>query len=183
MKFTRTNIPDVVLIDLTLQGDERGYFAETFRKDKLEAFLGYAIDFKQDNESKSAMGVLRGLHYQLAPAAQCKLISVIQGRIFDVALDIRKSSSSFGKFVAFELSAKNKQQIFIPAGFAHGFLVLEEGTIINYKVDNYYSPEHERGIAFDDSTIGIEWPIPKNQIKLSTKDSIQPLLANAEYLN
>lgn len=180
MKFTRTSIHDVILIDLKVHGDERGYFTETFRKDSLEQFLGYSVNFIQDNESKSSLGVLRGLHYQLPPVAQAKLVRVLQGKILDVALDIRKSSPSFGKHVAIELSAAKQQQLFIPAGFAHGFLVLEEGTIINYKVDNYYSPEHERGIAFNDPAINIDWGMSTNEIQLSAKDAKQPLLAQAD---
>ncbi|MGE0052358.1 MAG: dTDP-4-dehydrorhamnose 3,5-epimerase, partial [Arcobacter sp.] len=136
MTFTRTNIPDVVIIEPTVHGDSRGYFVETFRQDKLEEFLGYKINFCQDNESKSSKGVLRGLHYQLPPHAQTKLVRVIQGRVLDVAVDIRKNSPSFGKYVAVELSSDNKKQLLIPRGFAHGFVDLEDDTIFVYKVDN-----------------------------------------------
>lgn len=121
MQFTRTVIPDVIIIESQVHGDERGYFVETFRQDKLEKFLGYKINFCQDNESKSSRGVLRGLHYQLAPAAQTKLVRVIQGRVLDVAVDIRKDSPTFGKYIAVELSAENKKQLLVPRGFAHGF--------------------------------------------------------------
>ena len=151
MNFIRTDIPDVVIIEPTVHGDERGYFVETFRQDKLEAFLGFKVDFIQDNESKSGKGVLRGLHYQLHPASQTKLVRVIKGRVLDVAVDIRKGSPTFGKHVAVELSEENKRQVFVPRGFAHGFVVLEEDTVFAYKVDNYYSPENDRGIAFDDT--------------------------------
>ena len=126
MNFIRTDIPDVVICEPTVHGDERGYFVETFRADKLEEFLGYKINFCQDNESKSSYGVLRGLHYQLPPHAQTKLVRVIKGKVLDVAVDIRKSSPTFGKYVAVELSAENKRQLLVPRGFAHGFVVLED---------------------------------------------------------
>ena len=135
MNFIRTEIPDVVICEPTVHGDERGYFVETFRADKLEEFLGYKINFCQDNESKSSRGVLRGLHYQLSPAAQTKLVRVIQGKVLDVAVDIRKGSPTFGKYVAVELTAENKHQLLVPRGFAHGFVVLEDDTIFAYKVD------------------------------------------------
>ena len=180
MKFIRTEIPDVIIIEPDVHGDERGYFIETFRQDKLEAFLGFKVHFCQDNESKSAKGVLRGLHYQLAPEAQTKLVRVISGRVLDVAVDIRKGSPTFGQHVAVELSGENKRQIFVPRGFAHGFVVLEDDTVFTYKVDNYYSPENDRGIAFDDSSIGIDWKLDKKTIKLSDKDRKQPLLEDAE---
>jgi dTDP-4-dehydrorhamnose 3,5-epimerase len=180
MQFTRTDIEDVVIIDPEVHGDERGYFVETFRQDKLEAFLGFKVNFCQDNESKSSRGVLRGLHYQLPPAAQTKLVRVIKGRVLDVAVDIRKGSSTFGKYVAVELSEENKRQLFVPRGFAHGFVVLEDDTVFAYKVDNYYSPENDRGIAFDDQQIGIEWPIALSELKLSQKDTVQPSLEKAD---
>ena len=176
MNFIRTDIPDVVIIEPTVHGDERGYFVETFRADKLEDFLGYTINFCQDNESKSSRGVLRGLHYQLAPAAQTKLVRVIQGSVLDVAVDIRKGSPSFGKHVAVELSAENKRQMLVPRGFAHGFVVLEDNTVFAYKVDNYYSPENDRGIAFDDVDLKIDWKIPYAELNLSAKDKVQPKL-------
>ncbi|HRL09969.1 MAG TPA: dTDP-4-dehydrorhamnose 3,5-epimerase, partial [Aliarcobacter sp.] len=146
MTFTRTAIPDVVIIEPKVHGDSRGYFVETFVSNKLEEFLGYKINFCQDNESKSSKGVLRGLHYQLPPHAQTKLVRVISGRVLDVAVDIRKNSPTFGKYVAVELSGENKKQLLIPRGFAHGFVVLEDDTVFAYKVDNYYSPECDRGI-------------------------------------
>ncbi|MDD3060807.1 MAG: dTDP-4-dehydrorhamnose 3,5-epimerase [Sulfurimonas sp.] len=180
MQFTRTAIPDVVIIEPKVHGDERGYFVETFRADKLEAFLGYKIDFCQDNESKSSRGVLRGLHYQLHPAAQTKLVRVIQGRVLDVAVDIRKNSPTFGEHVAVELSSENKKQLLVPRGFAHGFVVLEDDTIFAYKVDNYYSPENDRGIAFDDAALGIDWKIAHEELNLSAKDKTQPKLADTQ---
>jgi len=180
VKFTRTKIPDVVLIEPKVHGDTRGYFIETYRADKLEAFLGYKINFIQDNESKSSRGVLRGLHYQLHPAAQTKLVRVIQGRVLDVAVDIRKDSPTFGKHVCVELTAENKRQLLVPRGFAHGFVVLEDDTIFAYKVDNYYSPENDRGIAFDDEELGIDWKILKEELLLSDKDTKQPKLSETE---
>ncbi len=182
MKFTHTEIPDVIIIEPTVHGDERGYFVETYRADKLEDFLGYKIDFCQDNESKSAKGVLRGLHYQLYPAAQTKLVRVIQGKVLDVAVDIRKGSPTFGKHIAVELSSENKRQLLIPRGFAHGFVVLEDDTVFAYKVDNYYSPENDRGIAFDDPELNIDWQLPHSGLKLSAKDRVQPKLHETDDL-
>lgn len=183
MKFTRTKIEDVVMIDPVVHGDERGYFVETFRQDKLEEFLGFKVNFCQDNESKSSRGVLRGLHYQLSPAAQTKLVRVIQGSVLDVAVDIRKGSPTFGQHVAVELSAENKRQLFVPRGFAHAFVVLEDDTVFAYKVDNYYSPENDRGILFSDQAIGIDWPIEIEDLKLSEKDTKQPLLKDTDYFS
>jgi dTDP-4-dehydrorhamnose 3,5-epimerase len=183
MQFTRTKIDDVVIIEPKVHGDDRGYFVETFRQDKLEAFLGFKVHFCQDNESKSSRGVLRGLHYQLAPASQTKLVRVIQGRVLDVAVDIRKGSPTFGQYVSVELSAENKRQLFVPRGFAHAFVVLEDDTIFAYKVDNYYSPQNDRGVAFNDPAIGIEWQIELDALKLSDKDTKQPLLADADLFN
>ena len=176
MNFIRTNIPDVVIIEPTVHGDHRGYFVETFRADKLEAFLGYKLNFGQDNESKSSKGVLRGLHYQLAPHAQTKLVRVISGRVLDVAVDIRRNSPTFGQHVAVELTADNKKQLLVPRGFAHGFVVLEDDTIFAYKVDNYYSPECDRGIAFNDPALNIDWMLKTEELKLSAKDTTQPKL-------
>jgi len=180
MTFIRTDIPDVVICEPTVHGDERGYFVETFRADKLEEFLGYKINFCQDNESKSSRGVFRGLHYQLSPAAQTKLVRVIQGKVLDVAVDIRKGSPTFGKYVAVELTAENKHQLLVPRGFAHGFVVLEDDTIFAYKVDNYYSPENDRGILFSDEALQINWQVPHDELNLSAKDKIQPKLADTQ---
>ena len=176
MNFIRTNIPDVVICEPVVHGDSRGYFVETFRADELEEFLGYKINFCQDNESKSSKGVLRGLHYQLAPHAQTKLVRVIQGRVLDVDVDIRKNSLTFGQHTAVELSADNKKQLLVPRGFAHGFVVLEDNTVFAYKVDNYYSPECDRGIAFDDKDLNINWQIDISNLQLSQKDTKQPKL-------
>ncbi len=182
MKFIRTEIKDVVIIAPLVHGDERGYFVETFRQDKLEAFLGFKVNFCQDNESKSSRGVLRGLHYQLHPAAQTKLVRVIQGRVLDVAVDIRKGSPTFGKHVAVELSGENKKQLLVPRGFAHGFVVLEDDTVFAYKVDNYYSPENDRGILFSDDALRIDWQVAFDELNLSAKDKIQPKLGETDDL-
>ncbi len=182
MNFVRTSIPDVIIIEPLVHGDDRGYFVETFRADKLEEFLGFKLNFGQDNESKSSKGVLRGLHYQLAPHAQTKMVRVIQGRVLDIAVDIRKNSPTFGKYVSVELSAENKKQLLIPRGFAHGFVVLEDDTIFAYKVDNYYNPQCDRGIAFDDPALNIDWILNKEELKLSEKDTKQPTLNEVKDL-
>jgi dTDP-4-dehydrorhamnose 3,5-epimerase len=183
MKFTRLKIPDVILCESQVFGDERGYFAETFRQDKLDAFLGFNINFCQDNESKSSMGVLRGLHYQLAPYAQTKLVRVISGTVLDVALDIRQESPTFGQHVAVELSGENKKQLLVPRGFAHGFVVLSKQAIFAYKVDNHYSPKCDCGIAFDDPALAIDWQLKTSDLQLSAKDTQQPLFKDAIYFN
>jgi dTDP-4-dehydrorhamnose 3,5-epimerase len=180
MEFVRTEIPEVVIIQPKVFGDERGYFTETFRKDLFDEFIGYDVKFCQDNESKSSYGVLRGLHYQLAPYSQSKLVRVIEGKVLDVAVDMRKESPTFGKHVAAELSAENKKQLFIPQGFAHGFVVLSETAIFAYKVDNYYAPEHDRGVRFDDPELRIDWQVDTEAIQLSEKDAKQPLFKDAE---
>jgi dTDP-4-dehydrorhamnose 3,5-epimerase len=182
MKFTRTNIKDVIICEPKVHGDDRGYFVETFRQDKLEEFIGYKIGFCQDNESKSSKGVLRGLHYQLTPYAQTKLARVIQGKVLDVAVDLRKGSATFGKYVSVELTSDNKKQLLVPRGFAHGFVVLEDDTIFSYKVDNYYSPDCDRGILFDDEALDIDWIVNKEKLNLSDKDKVQPLLKDTTDL-
>lgn len=181
MNFIRTKIPDVILCEPKIFGDTRGYFFESFRQDALEKFIGCEVNFCQDNESRSAYGVLRGLHYQLPPYAQTKLVRVIKGRVLDVIVDIRKNSAFFGKHVAVELTEENKRQVFIPKGFAHGFVVLSETAIFSYKVDNYYNAESDRGIAFDDPILGINWKLDFRKFKLSEKDKNQPSFENAEY--
>lgn len=178
-------IPEVVICEPVVFGDDRGYFTETFRADKLAEFLGYEIKFCQDNESKSSFGVLRGLHFQLPPYAQTKLVRVIKGRVVDVAVDIRRGSPTFGKYVAVELSGENKRQLLVPRGFAHGFLVLENDSIFAYKVDSYYSKEHDRGIAYNDPDIGIDWGgfgVDINKLNLSEKDTKQPKLAQVSEI-
>lgn len=171
------------MIEPKVFGDDRGYFMETFRGDLLRDALGFDVTFVQDNESLSCRGVLRGLHYQLPPFAQSKLVRVVQGCVLDVAVDIRKGSATFGKHVAYELSAENKRQLFIPRGFAHAFVVLSETAVFQYKVDNFYSKECDRGIAFDDPALGIDWGLAKDQLILSEKDRQQPLLKNAEVFS
>jgi dTDP-4-dehydrorhamnose 3,5-epimerase len=180
MKFIRTLINDVIIIEPQVFGDERGYFSEVFRQDLFEDFLGYKVPFCQDNESKSSYGVLRGLHYQLPPNAQSKLVRVIEGKALDVAVDIRKGSPTFGNHIAVELSGDNKRQIFIPKGFAHGFIVLSEFAIFSYKVDNFYSSRQDRGLAFNDPKLNIDWVLSRDEVKLSQKDSEQPLLNEIE---
>ena len=180
MKFTKTAISDIIIIEPKVHKDSRGYFLESFRADKLEDFLGYKINFCQDNESKSSKGVLRGLHYQLAPYAQTKLIRVIKGRVLDVAVDIREGSPTFGKHISIELSSENKKQLLVPRGFAHGFVVLEENTIFSYKVDNYYSSISDRGILFSDEDLDINWILDKSELILSQKDRVQPKLSESD---
>ena len=177
MEFIPQVIPDVWVIEPKVYGDHRGYFVETFRQDKFEDALGFKVNFIQDNESKSSKGVLRGLHFQLPPHAQSKLVRVIEGAVLDVAVDIRRGSPSFGQHVAVELSGVNKKQMFIPRGFAHGFVVLTDTATLAYKVDNYYSPECDRGLAFDDIDLNIDWQLTKQQLLLSDKDTQQPTLA------
>ena len=179
MRFIRTKLEEVVIIEPKVFGDDRGYFMETFRQNLFEENVA-KINFVQDNESKSKKGVLRGLHYQLPPFAQSKLVRVIKGKILDVAVDIRKTSPTFKKYVAVELSDENKRQLFIPQGFAHGFLVLSDEAIVVYKVDNYYSPKHDRSIRFDDPEINIDWQFPKDKIIVSEKDRNAPYLKDAE---
>lgn len=179
MNFIKTTIPGVWIIEPKVFGDTRGYFMETYKQLLFEEKIG-KIDFVQDNESCSSRGVLRGLHYQLGEFSQAKLVRVIQGRVIDVAVDIRKASPTFGKHVAVELSGENKRQFFVPRGFAHGFLVLEDNTIFTYKVDNLYAPQAERGILYKDPAIGIDWQIDEKELLLSEKDKTAPLLENAE---
>ena len=181
MRFTRLTIPELVLIEPVIFGDDRGYFSETFKQQDLDEFLGQTINFCQDSESKSSFGVLRGLHYQLAPHAQTKLVRVVEGTVLDVAVDIRQTSPTFGKHVVAELSSQNKKQLLIPKGFAHGFVVLSEEAIFSYKVDNYYKPRYERGIAFNDTTLKIDWKVELKDLKLSLKDQKQPLFKDTDY--
>lgn len=174
MNFIKTEIPEVLLIQPSLIGDDRGYFTETFRQDKLEDYIGFELNFCQENESKSSYGVLRGLHFQLPPFSQTKIVRVTEGRVLDVVVDIRKGSPNFGRHVAVELSAENRLQMFVPRGFAHGFLVLSDTVVFNYKVDNYYNQPADRGMAFDDPELGINWILDGKDLKLSQKDQNQP---------
>ena len=181
MKFSRAEIPDIIIIQPDVFTDERGYFFESFKQNELNKFLGYDVMFCQDNESKSTYGVLRGLHYQEPPFAQAKLVRVIQGSVLDVAVDIRKDSPTFSKHIAIELNDQNKKQIFIPRGFAHGFVVLSETAVFAYKVDNYYNKESDRGIAFNDSELGIDWKMNSQDLQVSFKDKNQPSLTLLKY--
>jgi dTDP-4-dehydrorhamnose 3,5-epimerase len=180
MDFIRTEIPDVIICKPKVFGDHRGYFSETFRKDTLEEFLGYKVNFCQDNESRSTYGVLRGMHYQLAPFTQTKLVRVIEGRVLDVAVDIRQGSPYYGKAAVVELNDKDRNQLFIPRGFAHGFVVLSETATFAYKCDNYYAPEYDSGFLFNDSFVDIDWKIPLDNMVLSEKDKNQPIFSEAE---
>ena len=171
MKFIKTAIPDVHIIEPSVFGDERGYFLESFNLEKFKENV-YPIKFVQDNESKSSKGVLRGLHFQKPPFEQAKLVRCIEGKVIDVAVDIRKGSPTYGKHVAIELSGENKRQLFVPRGFAHGFVVLSEFATFAYKVDNSYAPEYDSGIKFDDNDLNINWGLNNNEVKLSGKDKI-----------
>ncbi|MCH9742654.1 MAG: dTDP-4-dehydrorhamnose 3,5-epimerase [Proteobacteria bacterium] len=179
MQFIKTSIPDVVMIEPKVWSDARGYFFESYREDIFQQHIGH-IDWVQDNESYSTYGTLRGLHYQLAPHAQSKLVRVVQGKVLDVAVDLRQSSPTFGQHVAVELSAENKRQLFIPRGFAHGFVVLSQTALFQYKVDNYYNKEADRGIAFNDPVLKIDWQIDLSAVQLSDKDNKQPALKDAD---
>ena len=175
MEYIRTEINGLWIIEPLIIKDNRGYFMESYKKTEFEQKIGN-VDFIQDNESKSSFGVFRGLHYQEGEAAQAKLVRVIQGKVWDIAVDIRKASATFGKYVAIELSEENKRQFFIPRGFAHGFLVLSETAVFSYKVDNIYSPTHEGIINCMDSDIAIQWPLDPSLIRLSEKDQKGKLL-------
>ncbi|EAB6474697.1 dTDP-4-dehydrorhamnose 3,5-epimerase, partial [Salmonella enterica] len=170
MNVIKTEIPDVLIFEPKVFSDERGFFMESFNQKVFEEAVGRKIEFVQDNHSKSTKGVLRGLHYQVEPYAQGKLVRCIAGEVFDVAVDIRKDSETFGKWVGVNISSENKRQLWIPEGFAHGFLVLSDSADFLYKTSNYYSPIHERGIVWNDPTININWPINIDKI-LSEKDT------------
>ena len=170
MKVTALSIPDVLLIEPQVFSDDRGFFFESFNQNKFEEAVGHKIHFVQDNHSKSVMGTLRGLHYQLPPKAQGKLVRVIQGEVFDVVVDIRKASPTFGQWMGEILSADNKKQLWIPEGFAHGFMTLSDTAEFAYKTTNYYASELEQCIAWDDPTLGIHWPLEAALVKISIKD-------------
>jgi len=169
MKITPTQIPDVLLIEPRVFGDARGFFFESFNQKAFDAATGNKLPFVQDNHSKSGRGVLRGLHYQLAPHAQGKLVRVVQGEVFDVAVDIRKDSKTFGQWVGVHLSAENKQQLWIPPGLAHGFVVLSETAEFLYKTTDYYAPQAERSLRWNDPTLAIDWPLDGEPL-LAEKD-------------
>ncbi|MDX9706039.1 MAG: dTDP-4-dehydrorhamnose 3,5-epimerase [Azospira sp.] len=181
MKATRLSIPDVILLEPRVFGDDRGFFFESYNRTAFREAAGLDPDFVQDNHSRSVKGVLRGLHYQLPPKAQGKLVRVIAGEVFDVAVDIRRGSPTFGQWVGAVLSAENKRQLWIPPGFAHGFLTLSETAEFLYKTTDYYSPTHERCIRWDDAAIGIDWPLAAVPApSLSAKDAQGVALAEAE---
>ena len=183
MKFIPQSIPDILLIEPITHNDERGYFIETYKQELLDEALGYKINFTQDNESGSAAkGVLRGLHFQSPPFTQSKLVRVIKGKVLDVAVDIRMDSKTFGRHVSVELCETNKKQLFIPRGFAHGYVVLSESAIILYKVDAYYSAKHNEGIAYNDKDLNIDWHFSKEEITLSEADQNYSNLADNKKL-
>jgi len=177
MIFTEQSIKGVWVIEPRVQRDERGYFMESFRKDLFEQHIG-KTDFIQDNESQSTRGVLRGLHYQIGEYSQAKLVRALRGHVLDIVVDLRKSSKTFGKYVAVELSEDNKKQLFVPRGFAHGFLVLSEKAVFAYKVDNLYSPNHDTTLLWNDPTINIGWNINREELILSEKDQKGNLLTD-----
>lgn len=183
MEYKETEIKGVWILEPKVFKDARGYFFEAWKQTDFDAHIGRHVEFIQDNESKSSYGVLRGLHYQKGDYSQAKLVRVVKGRVLDVAVDIRKSSPTFGKYVMVELSEDNKRQFFIPRGFAHGFLVLSEEAIFTYKVDNIYAPQHEASIRWNDETIGIKWPIDPKDVLTSEKDLKANSLDNAEVFD
>ncbi len=182
MEYKQTDIEGVYIIEPRVFTDPRGYFVEAWKKAEFEEHIG-KVDFIQDNESKSTRGVLRGLHYQQGEWSQAKLVRVIKGRVLDVAVDIRRSSPTFGRHVAVELSEDNKLQLFIPRGFAHGFLVMSDEAVFTYKVDNAYAPHAEAGILWNDPELGINWPIRADEVITSDKDMKQPLLKDAQLFD
>ena len=175
MNVIKTEIEGVVILEPKVFGDERGYFFESFSQRDFDAAVR-PVRFVQDNESKSRYGVLRGLHFQLPPFAQSKLVRVVSGRVLDVAVDIRRGSPTFGRSVAVELTGENKRQLFIPRGFAHGFSVLSEEALFQYKCDNFYAPQCEGAIAWNDPALGIDWRLKPEDMILSAKDKVHPLL-------
>ena len=173
MKFIKTKISDVIIIEPTVFGDNRGYFLESYNKKKFEEVVG-KTSFVQDNESKSSKGVLRGLHFQKPPFEQAKLVRCIEGEVLDVAVDIRKNSKTYGEHVAVLLSGENKRQLFVPRGFAHGFIVLSESATFAYKVDNTYAPDHDAGIRWNDKELNIQWDMEDSKVLVSAKDAELP---------
>ncbi|WP_055444115.1 dTDP-4-dehydrorhamnose 3,5-epimerase [Lacinutrix himadriensis] len=179
MKATETKLEDCFVLEPTIFEDKRGYFFESFNQEKFNTLINKKVDFVQDNESFSSKGVLRGLHYQVGAHAQAKLVRVIKGKVLDVAVDIRANSKTFGQHVAVELSEDNKKQLFVPRGFAHGFIVLSETAIFSYKCDNLYNKESEGGIIYNDPKLNIDWQLPEDELLVSEKDVILPNLENA----
>ena len=180
MSVIKTDIEGVVIIEPKIFGDHRGYFFESFNADRFRQETGFDVNFVQDNESFSSYGVLRGLHYQLPPYAQSKLVRCIKGAVLDVAVDIRKGSPTYGKYVAVELTEENHRQFFVPRGFAHGFAVLSEEAVFQYKCDNFYNKESEGSVAWNDETLAIDWRLPIDKIVLSDKDKNSLPLASAD---
>lgn len=180
MNYIEQSVKGVFVIEPKVFGDSRGYFYESFKQVEFDEHIGHHVEFVQENQSKSSKGVLRGLHYQKGDASQAKLVRVVKGAVLDVAVDIRKSSPTFGKYVAVELSEENNRQLFIPRGFAHGFLVLSDEAVFTYKVDNVYAPQADAGIMYNDPQVGIEWPKLDCEFLLSEKDTKHPLLKDAE---
>jgi dTDP-4-dehydrorhamnose 3,5-epimerase len=174
-----TPIEGLVIIEPTVFGDNRGYFLESYNKKKFEEAIG-KVSFVQDNESKSSKGVLRGLHFQKPPYAQAKLVRCIEGKVLDVAVDIREGSETYGEHITVELSGENKKQVFIPRGFAHGFLVLSNTAIVSYKVDNNYAPAHDAGIRWNDPTLNIQWRVNEREVLVSEKDVKLPFFSEFE---
>ena len=181
MNVIKTAIPDVLIFEPKVFGDERGFFFESFNHKLFEEAVGYPVTFVQDNHSKSSKGVLRGLHYQLPPHAQGKLVRCVAGEVFDVAVDIRKRSPTFGQWVGVHLSGENKRQLWIPEGFAHGFVTLSDTAEFLYKTTNYYCVASDRGIAWNDEQLAVAWPIEGMNLTLSDKDQKQPCFKQAEY--
>jgi len=176
MQIEETKLKGCFIIEPKVFGDERGYFFESYKQDLFEKAIGYKVNFIQDNQSLSSYGVLRGLHFQNGEHAQAKLVRVLKGSVLDVAVDIRQDSPTFGQHVSIELSEENKKQVFVPRGFAHGFIVLSESAEFFYKVDNVYEPTQEGGILFSDKDIGIDWKVPLSSIQLSDKDKVLPTI-------
>ena len=172
MKIRETGISGLVVIEPDVFGDSRGYFMESFSLKKFRELTGHDVEFVQDNESRSSYGVVRGLHFQRPPHAQSKLVRVVSGRVLDVAVDLRADSPTYGKHYAIELSGDNHLQMFMPKGFAHGFAVLSEEAVFQYKCDEYYAPESEGGVAWDDPALAIDWRIPREDVRLSEKDRL-----------
>lgn len=179
MKRINTSLEDCFIIEPSVFEDKRGYFLETFNQKKFNDLLGRNIDFVQDNEAFSSKGVLRGLHYQVGNDAQAKLVRVIKGSVLDVCVDVRKTSKTFGQYVAIELSEENKKQLFVPRGFAHGYIVLSDSAIFAYKCDNFYNKAAEGGIIYNDPTLNIDWRLPSNQFIVSEKDIVLPKIEDA----
>ncbi|RKD90782.1 dTDP-4-dehydrorhamnose 3,5-epimerase [Mangrovibacterium diazotrophicum] len=182
MNIIPTNIPDVLIFEPKVFGDSRGYFFESFRQDVFQKAVG-KIHFVQDNQSKSSYGVLRGLHFQRPPFTQSKLVRCMEGEVLDVAVDIRVGSPTYGEHAAVRLSAENQRQLWVPQGFAHGFVVLSDTAVFAYKCDNYYAPEYDGGLLWNDSELGIDWLVPADEIRLSDKDQKQPVFSSIKHFN